>query len=93
MLSPKQITLLHLRFSGAIGLALKTKVVFAEAAIHLGSAPSGSLVVKVNSTEPFVTSANDGVYFGVKLVALSKVPVPLEVQVPLDALPLITAVN
>ena len=67
---------------------MKTKVVFAKAAIHT---PSGSFVVNVNSTEPFCTSAADGVYFAVKIAALSKIPVPFEVQVPPDALPPTTA--
>ena len=71
LLSPKQITGSHLKLYGFAGFALKVKVVLAEAGKHCGFVPSGSLVVNVNSTEPFATSSADGVYFAVILVALS----------------------
>lgn len=51
-----------------------------------GQTPAGSFVVRINTTEPALTSEALGVYVDVAELLLEKEPVPL-LQVTLEALP------
>ena len=68
----------------AVAAASMVSTMASEAA---GQGPAGSFVVIVRVTVVAVMSAAEGVYTAPTMVALSKVPVPLVVQVELVALP------
>ena len=55
--------------------------------LKAGQGPAGSLVVIVRVTVPAATSDAEGVYTGLTIVALLKVPVPDVVHVEAVALP------
>ena len=79
---PAQIVAAEPAVAVAAGLIVNTIVLVTKP-----QGPAGSLVVKVNVTEPAAISAADGVYTAVAEVAELKVPVPEVVHVKLAALP------